>query len=646
MSTKIVPYFAVSVGPYSAKPLWRRVLAFFILLCAPASAAAQSVNVESPFLHWEFRSSYIGEDGSFVSRDGRIRGQVSGDLSLGESAGGVALLSEGGSGMLLMGETYSDLKDILPQREITVSGWVSQEESQEWGGLLGYLQDNADYEKGWLLGSRKGQACLAISSKDRDDGDGNLTYLAGGETMKPGQWYHIAGTYDGQRMVVYLNGKQVAASEEQSGDILYSQNAPFVLGAYRDDNEFHPHVGALQDFRLWKTALSAEAIQSVYQERPECTNHEPPRPPLKFAVSPWLQWAQDDEITVSCETSMDCEVVVEYGKDDKLGEAVSSSSAGRLHHIRLQTLSEGTPYFYRVRAQRSGDTDEALESPILTFQTRTAKDQAFGFLVIGDTQNNPRVTEAVTDLAWGHRPNFVVHCGDLVGTGSNKREWVHEFFAGAKNLLQRAPIFPTLGNHEQNAQLYYDYFTLPEPEFYYDYVWGNTHFFVIDTNKSVSPDTDQVKWLEKTLKRSKAEWKVVYHHHPAWTSDENDYGNTWKGSSAQGVRAIQDHLVPIYERHGVDVVFNGHIHVYERTWPIRNGKTVGPGKGVVYITGGGGGGHLEGFAPNRTWFSSNKRVDHHFLMVNVNGGQMEISAYDIEGRLFDRLLLNTTDRRK
>ena len=63
-------------------------------------------------------------------------------------------------------------------------------------------------------------------------------------------------------------------------------------------------------------------------------------------------------------------------------------------------------------------------------------------------------------------------------------------------------------------------------------------------------------------------------------------------------------------------------------------------------TGGGGGGHLEGFAPNRTWFSSNKRVDHHFLMVNVNGGQMEISAYDIEGRLFDRLLLNTTDRRK
>lgn len=638
--------FPSTKGPIPFQFRWSGWLVVMVILFIAESAAGLPLKVESPLLHWEFRSSYIGEDRSFVSRDGRIKGMISGDLSLMNSDSGAAMLSEGGSGMLLMGETVAGLKDLLPQRELTVCGWISQEEVQEWGGLLGFLQDNAEYEKGWLLGSRRGQVCLAISSKGKDDGDGDMTYLYGGEELKPGRWYHVAGTYDGQRMTVYLNGQQVAVSDEQSGDILYPETAPFVLGAYRDDNEFHPHVGALQDFRLWNSALSAEEILEVFQERPECTNLEPPRPPLKFAVSPWLQWAQRNEITVSCETSMDCEVVVEYGTDSTLGKEVSSARAGRLHHVKLQSLAEGTPHFYRVKAMRSGQKEEVLESPILTFQTGTPRDQAFGFLVIGDTQNNPRVTEAVTDLAWGHRPNFVVHCGDLVGTGSNKREWVHEFFAGAKNLLERSPIFPTLGNHEQNAQLYYDFFTLPDPEFYYDYVWGNTHFFVIDTNKSVNPQTDQVKWLDRALKKSKAKWKVVYHHHPAWTSDENDYGNTWKGSSAQGVRSIQDHLVPIYEKHGVDIVFNGHIHVYERTWPIREGKTVGPGEGVVYITAGGGGGHLEGFAPNRTWFSSNKRVDHHFLMVNVNGGQMEISAYDIEGRLFDRLLLNAKDRRK
>ena len=301
--------------------------------------------------------------------------------------------------------------------------------------------------------------------------------------MSSGEWYHVAGTYDGQQMVLYLNGKQVARSSDQSGKILYPESAPFVLGAYKDDNEFHPHVGAMQDFRLWKTALSSDQIASLYRDRPAVTAAPPPRPPLKFTVSPWLQWAQKDAITVSCETSMDCRVEIDLGRDSELGQTVRSTSIGRLHHVRLLGLEEGTPYFYRVRAIRNESDSESLQSSVLTFQTPMATDQAFGFLVVGDTQNNPQVTKAVTDLAWGHRPNFVVHCGDLVGTGSNKREWVHEFFAGAAGILERVPIFPTLGNHEQNAQLYYDYFTLPEPEYYYDFTWGNTHFFVLDTNK-------------------------------------------------------------------------------------------------------------------------------------------------------------------
>ncbi|OUU23363.1 MAG: hypothetical protein CBC13_05790 [Planctomycetia bacterium TMED53] len=636
-------FYRVSPSDFSEKCQRNYWLWLLMLICALQFGfvvEAQQDSLESPFLQWEFRASYLDDDGSFRSRDGRITGSISGDLSLKNSESGVSLLAEGGSGMLLLGESYSKLKDHLPQRELTVSCWVSQDEILEWGGLLGFLQDNGDYEKGWVLGSTKGQACLAIASKGADDGNGKLTYLSGGDPLQPGRWYHIAGSYDGERMAVYVDGKLVAESNDQSGDILYPDRAPFVIGAYRDDNEFHPHVGALQDFRLWKTALTAEQIAILHRNKPACASADPPRPPLKFTVAPWLQWAEEDGITVSCETSMDCQVVVEYGLNSELGKAARSSASGRMHHVKLSSLEKGTPHFYKVTAIRKGKGEEVLESPILTFQTKTDADQAFGFMVVGDTQNNPQVTAAVTDLAWGHRPNFVIHCGDLVGTGSNKREWVHEFFAGASRLLQRVPIYPSLGNHEQNAQLYYDYFTLPDPEYYYDFEWGNTHFVVIDTNKPIRPDSDQVRWLEKTLARSSSDWKVVYHHHPAWTSDENDYGNTWKGSSTQGVTAIQKHLVPIYEKHGVDVVFNGHIHVYERTWPIRNGKTVGPGEGVVYITGGGGGGHLEGFAPNRTWFSNNKRVDHHFLIVNVNGKQMEISAYDIDGRLFDRIILD------
>lgn len=600
-------------------------------------------------LRWDFRESYVSSDGVVKAAAGGLSGRLSGDLVLADGGTGPLLLGGGANGMLLLGADYSSLKDRLPAEDFTVSCWIVLEEVMEWGSVFGFFQDNGGFEMGWLLGTRRGNPCLAVSSTGSDDGEGLMTYLEGSKPLTIGKWHHIAGSYDGKKMKIYLDGKVVGESEAQSGPILYPDKAALVIGSYVDDDEQYPHNGAIQDVRLWRTALSSPEISKVAKENPDCTKSPPPRPPLAMVVAPYLQWGTTDGITVCFETSRPTTAVVEYGPTADLGSSAWSEEPIKLHHVRIDALEMGTPYFYRVRAHPDDDPEdgvEVLETGILTFQTAADFDTAFGFLVVGDTQNNPKVTKSVSDLAWGHRPNFIIHCGDLVGTGSNKREWVHEFFAGAADILCRYSMFPTLGNHEQNAALYYDYFTMPEPEWYYQYNWGNTDFFVVDTNQQISADSEQVKWLEGALAASEATWKVVYHHHPAWTSDENDYGNTWKGGSDQGYPPVQQFLVPLYEKYGVDVVFNGHIHLYERTWPIRNRKTVEAGKGVVYITTGGGGGGLENFAPNRTWFSSNKRVGHHFMMVNVNGPEMEISAFDLEGRLFDRSVLKkeSTDR--
>ncbi len=86
------------------------------------------------------------------------------------------------------------------------------------------------------------------------------------------------------------------------------------------------------------------------------------------------------------------------------------------------------------------------------------------------------------------------------------------------------------------------------------------------------------------------------------------------------------------------MVFNGHIHIYERTWPIRAGEVDAEG-GVVYITTGGAGGGLEQFAPQRTWFSAAKYRGHHFCLVAIHDGVFEFRAYDEEGRLFDLLTI-------
>ena len=69
------------------------------------------------------------------------------------------------------------------------------------------------------------------------------------------------------------------------------------------------------------------------------------------------------------------------------------------------------------------------------------------------------------------------------------------------------------------------------------------------------------KRIDRELAKSDATWKFAYHHHPAYSSDDDDYGNTWKGPTTAGDVRVRD-FVKLYEKHNVDVVFNGHVHVY------------------------------------------------------------------------------------
>jgi hypothetical protein len=130
----------------------------------------------------------------------------------------------------------------------------------------------------------------------------------------------------------------------------------------------------------------------------------------------------------------------------------------------------------------------------------------------------------------------------------------------------------------------------------------------------------------------------VSHHHPSYSSDENDYGNLWKGKSSYGDMRVKQ-LTPLYDKYGVDIVWNGHIHSYERTWPVIGGKVVDDAGTIYMITGGGGGG-LETPGPVKPFFQNNVRRGHHFVTVAVNGRTLEMKAFDIDGKLFDFLKID------
>jgi hypothetical protein len=206
-------------------------------------------------------------------------------------------------------------------------------------------------------------------------------------------------------------------------------------------------------------------------------------------------------------------------------------------------------------------------------------------------------------------------------------------------LISRVAFFPVLGNHEQNAHHYYDYMSLPEPEYFYTFHYGNAQFFMIDSNKRVDPESEQYKWLEVQLRESNATWKFVSYHHPSYSSDEDDYGDLWKGKKSTYGDTRMRPLVDLYDRYGVDIVWNGHIHSYERTWPLKDEQVV-ERHGTIYMITGGAGGGLETAGPIKPWFQNNVKHGHHYCLVCVNGRTLEFKAFDMEGRLFDYLSID------
>jgi predicted phosphodiesterase len=609
-------------------------LALTIALCGalnswPAPAAA------APLHAWTFEVDAAHEGHLHPTRGG-LDARLQGRPEFVTDAHGEALLLDGLHDQLIVLDDWVDAPQRLPKRAVTASAWVMIHTPTRWGGIVGCLQDNGGFEKGWLLGYDNDSFYFGISSIGADDGDGKLTYLDGATKLEAGKWYHVAGVYDGETMRLYVDGELDAESDEQSGDILYPPHAPLTLGVYLDDNERYPLHGRLREVTIHDSPLSAVRVQAEFARQSQLTDLaavEDTR--LRMLVDPYLQFATPDSMTVMWETTRPCTSLVEYGLKTPLTKTAELAGAREVHEVHLAGLEPNTKYFYRVKS--TDDLGQGLTSDVYSFQTAVNDATPFAFAVIADTQAQGPVVNAIAEQAWSTRPNFAIVAGDLVSTGSNKSHWTAHFFPNMHPLISRVPFYPVLGNHEGNAEWYYRYMSLPQPEYFYDFRYGNAHFFMIDSNKPLGSNSEQHAWLAERLAASEATWKIVVHHHPPYTSDENDYGNTWAGDSAYGDRNVRQ-LASIYERHGVDLVFNGHIHVYERTWPIRDGRVVQEG-GVIYVTAGGGGGGLENFAPTKTWFSNTVRRSHHFCYLAVNGGRLEFKAFDLEGRLFDSMVL-------
>ncbi len=254
----------------------------------------------------------------------------------------------------------------------------------------------------------------------------------------------------------------------------------------------------------------------------------------------------------------------------------------RRHRVAATGLTPDTAYHYSL-----GDGSPQGWTPWYPVRTGPAKPDSFQFLYMGDPQCG--LEEWGKLLASAHRRHpdaaFLLIAGDLVDRGNERTNWDH-FFLRAAGVFERLPLMPCVGNHEyldQGPRLYRSFFDLPpngpagiDSNLVYSFEYGNAFVAVLDSTLALA-DADasrkQARWLDAALGGTKAAWKFVMFHHPVYASHPR------RESPALGAE-----WVPVFDKHHVDVVLQGHDHAYLRTYPLRAGQTVARAdQGTTYV---------------------------------------------------------------
>jgi predicted phosphodiesterase len=299
---------------------------------------------------------------------------------------------------------------------------------------------------------------------------------------------------------------------------------------------------------------------------------------------PYLTLKTATSLTVNWRTAKPSKGSLVFFKKPNSKEAsrLTEDKASFYHHISLENLIPGSFYSYRVDNRHFPE----MENKCIHFRMPFGRDD-LNFFVISDTQaemipgllktdqtRQKMVIEAM--LRDSSIPDFFINCGDHVQSDTLP-EWT-DYFQTIFPLAHKTAVFPVMGNHEEMSEYYFQAFSFSNGGGHKGWEWysfsvENALFIFLNTNfRDLDHINKQIEWLKSTLnQQGKKTWKFVFCHHPLYSSSRK-YG----GSES----TFGSLLEPIFVRYGIDVVFSGHHHAYQRIH--RNG--------IHYIVSAGGGG--------------------------------------------------------
>lgn len=239
------------------------------------------------------------------------------------------------------------------------------------------------------------------------------------------------------------------------------------------------------------------------------------------------------------------------------------------------------------------------------------------FAAIGDMGNGGKEQYAVAGQMLAYRGKFpfefVLMLGDNLIGSKDPIDYQNKFELPYKPLLDAGvKFYAVFGNHDISNERFYKLFNMNGQQ-YYTYKKSNVRFFALDSNYM---DPQQLTWLEKELQNSGSDWKICYFHHPLYSS------GAYHGSSVE----LRQLLEPLFIKYGVNVVFSGHEHIYER---------VKPQNGIYYFTEGASGELRKGNLTKTDMTAAGYDQDRTFMLVEIAGDELYFQTISRAGLTVD-----------
>jgi hypothetical protein len=310
---------------------------------------------------------------------------------------------------------------------------------------------------------------------------------------------------------------------------------------------------------------------------------------VRVVRGPYLIAPADGAVSVAWETDLPARGVVWLQRapgGHQRTRHVSASKPALRQIVRLTGLSTGARYQYHVDVTAPGQGDsgeDTVQTEPAWFETAPPRDRPLRFVVYGDMRAPGHAAHALVVAGIRReQPALVVNTGDLVAVGGEESAW-QRYFEITAQLGASVAVAPALGNHESYAGGAARSWTLfglrsasPRPGVgYTSFDWGGAHFVILDSNR---PDAEQRAWLIRDLAAAKRRHAraifAILHDGP------------WSHAAHGGAHVIERDFAPVLAAGGVDVLFSGHDHHYERGVGV---TARGP---LPYVVSGGGGAPL------------------------------------------------------